>query len=94
MEATMSALEMTGAIDEHRQLRLDGTLSVYGPMRVRVLILYPLADTDNETGWLGAAARNPAFAFLSEPQEDIYSLDDGEPFHDGTQGAHRSVSHR
>ena len=32
--------------------------------------------------WLQAAATNPAFAALSDPEEDIYSLADGAPFHD------------
>ena len=82
MEVTMSAIEMTGTIDEHRQLRLDDALPISGPMRVRVIVLYPLSDEWDETKWIQTAARNPAFAFLSEPEEDIYSLADGEPFHD------------
>lgn len=30
--------------------------------------------------WLRAAATNPAFDFLKEPEEDIYTVDDGKPF--------------
>jgi hypothetical protein len=82
MEATMTAIEMTGTIDEHRQLQLDGDLPVSGPRRVRVIVLYPLSDEWDEAEWLQAAARNPAFAFLNDPEEDIYSLADGKPFHD------------
>jgi len=82
MEGTMTAIEMTGTIDEHCQLRLDDTLPVSGPMRVRVLVLYPLSDEWNEMEWLQAAARNPAFAFLRDAEEDIYTLVDGKPFHD------------
>ncbi len=74
MEATMTAIEMTGTVDEHRRLRLDKALPVTGPMRVRVIVLYPLHDEWNETEWLQAAARNPAFAFLHDPAEDIYSV--------------------
>jgi len=91
MESTMAAIEMTGTIDKHRQLRLDDSLPVPGPMRVRVIVLYPssgeadVADTDSasadEAEWLQAAARNPAFAVLKEPEEDIYSPTDGKPFH-------------
>ena len=92
MEDRMNAIEMTGTIDEHRQLRLDGTLPFSGPMCVRVLILYPVVDLRSERDWLEAAARNPAFAFLNEPEEDIYSLDDGEPFHDQIQGGSSSLS--
>lgn len=35
-----------------------------------------------EQNWLRLASHNPAFAFLHEPSEDIYTLEDGEPFHD------------
>ena len=80
----MTAIEMTGRIDEHRQLQLDNPLPVSGPMRVRVIVLYPIQDQEDETEWLQAAARNPAFEFLKDPEEDIYSLTDGEPFRDKT----------
>jgi len=82
METTLTAVEMTGTIDEHHQLQLDGELPVSGPLRVRVIVLYPLAEDVDEAGWLRAAARNPAFQFLKEPREDIYSPTDGKPFHD------------
>ncbi len=82
MESALTAVEMTGTIDEHRQLQLDGELPVRGPMRVRVLVLYPLSDEWDETQWLQAAARNPAFAFLNDAEEDLYTLADGKPFHD------------
>ena len=82
METTMTAIEMTGRIDEHRQLQLDNPLPVSGPMRVRIIVLYPIQDQEDETEWLQAAARNPAFEFLKDPEEDIYSLTDGEPFRD------------
>ena len=36
----------------------------------------------DETDWLRAAATNPAFAFLNDPAEDVYTLADGKPFHD------------
>ncbi len=82
MESTLTAIEVTGTIDEHRQLRLDHMLPVAGPMRVRVIVLYPLADEPDEAEWLRAASRNPAFDFLKESNEDIYSITDGRPFHD------------
>jgi hypothetical protein len=40
-------------------------------------------DSDiSETEWLHAAAANPAFDFLKDPEEDIYMLSDGRPFYD------------
>jgi len=39
-----------------------------------------MGDEWDETEWLQAAARNSAFALLSDSEEDIYSLADGELF--------------
>ena len=80
METLMTAVELTGTIDENRRLQLDDLFPVAGPKRVRVIVLYPLDDEWDEAEWLYAAARNPAFASLKEPEEDIYSLADGRPF--------------
>lgn len=41
------------------------------------------AEEINENEWLNAAASNPAFDFLKNPEEDIYTLTDGKPFHLG-----------
>jgi len=40
------------------------------------------ADDFDETLWLKAAATNPAFDFLNDPEEDIYTLADGKPLQD------------
>ena len=60
----------------------DETLPVVGPTRVRVSHLLPEESDINETEWLQAAAANPAFDFLKDPEEDIYTLSDGRPFYD------------
>ncbi|CUS03717.2 protein of unknown function [Candidatus Promineifilum breve] len=39
-------------------------------------------DEISKTEWLQAAAGNPAFDFLKDDDEDIYSVDDGKPFCD------------
>ena len=82
MKPAMMAIETTGTVDEHRQLRLDGSLPFTGPTRVRVIVLYPQDEGWDEADWLRAAAHNPAFESLNDPEEDIYSLADGKPFHD------------
>jgi hypothetical protein len=85
MEATLTAIETTGMVDEQHRLRLDENLPLAGPMRVRVIVLYPLPEEPEELGedeWLRAMARNPAFEDLAAPEEDIYTLEDGEPFLD------------
>lgn len=82
MEAAMTAIETTGTVDEDRRLRLDEALPVTGPMRVRVIVLYPRTEGVDEEEWLRAAALNPAFHDLAAPEEDLYSLEDGDPFLD------------
>ena len=36
----------------------------------------------DEDEWLHAAATNPVFDFLKDPEEDIYTLADGKQFND------------
>jgi len=84
METKMTAIELTGTVNEHCQLQLDDLLPIPGPKRVRVIVLYSLLDEWDEKKWLQAAARNPAFGFLKDPEEDIYSLADGKPINDQT----------
>ena len=85
MEVPMRAVEMTGTVDENHQLRLDGVLPFAGPQRVRVIVLSPLteiADDWNEMEWLKASLGNSAFAYLRNPEEDIYTIHDGKPFYE------------
>lgn len=72
----MTAVEMTGTVDENHQLKLDGVLPFAEPKRVRVIVLSPLveiADDWNEVEWLKASLSNSAFEYLRDPEEDIYS---------------------
>lgn len=77
----MQAIELTGTIDEKGQLHLDSPISQVGQGRVRVILLREEAEI-GDSEWLKAAAGNPAFDFLNDPAEDIYSLNDGRPFND------------
>jgi len=47
---------------------------------VRVSHLLPDESDLNEIEWLREAATNPAFDFLKNPREDIYTLADGDRF--------------
>ena len=78
----MKAIEITGTIDEQRRLLLDETLPIVGPNRVRVIILVNEEADIEEKEWLRVATTNPAFDFLKEPEEDIYTVADGKPFYD------------
>jgi len=85
MEIPMTAIEMTGTVDENHQLKLDGVLPFAGPKRVRVIVLSPIteiADEWDEKEWLKSSLSNPAFEYLHDPQEDIYSIHDGKPFYE------------
>lgn len=78
----MKAIEMTGMIDAQCRLHLDEPLPPGGPRCVRIIILMPEETEISEQEWLRAAAVNPAFDFLQDPAEDIYTLEDGKPFDD------------
>jgi hypothetical protein len=82
MEVTTRAIETMGIIDAQRRLVLDEQLPVVGPTKVRVIILLSEETDIDEMEWLRAAAANPAFDFLKEPEEDIYTLAAGRPFDD------------
>ena len=81
MENPLQAVELIGTIDEKGQLHLDEPISAVGQGRVRVILLPEEAEI-GENEWLKAAASNPVFDFLKDPAEDIYTLDDGQPFND------------
>ena len=82
METTLTAIEMTGTVNEYHELQLDDILPIPGPKRVRVIVMYSAVDQSDEKKWLHAASQSPAFDFLKDPKEDIYSLIDGKPYHD------------
>ena len=82
METLMKAIEMTGTVDEQGQLHLDEPLPMTSPARVRVILLFAEEADIEEREWLRAASTNPAFDFLKDSVEDIYTTTDGEQFHD------------
>ena len=82
MQAATQAIETIGTIDARHHLVLDGVLPITGPTRVRVIILLPEESEIDETEWLQAAAANPTFDFLKDPEEDTCTLSDGRPFYD------------
>lgn len=79
MGIALTAVETTGYIDEKNHLQLDSILPIVGPKRVKILVLFSTEDDLTEDEWLYAAARNPAFDFLADSREDIYSITDGKP---------------
>lgn len=61
-------------LDEPYDLPVDAILLV--------TVLPSASEADSEETWLQAAASGGAFAFLTDPAEDIYTAADGEPFRD------------
>ncbi|MCP5045746.1 MAG: hypothetical protein GY940_01140 [bacterium] len=85
MDITSRAIEVTGTIDKQQNLILDEPLHIRGEKKVRVIILMPEEHGNEnsdikESEWLYAASRNPAFDFLKDEEEDIYTIDDGTSF--------------
>lgn len=80
MDVASRAIETTGTVDADHRLLLDEALPISGPKKVRVIILFPEEIDIDESQWLKAASRNPSFDFLKDPEEDIYSMNDGKPF--------------
>jgi len=79
----MKAIEINAKTDVYGHLKLNYPLHKK-EQNVRVIILIDdNYDVDDEEKlWLNAVSSNPAFDFLSEPEENVYSIKDGEPFHD------------
>lgn len=81
----MKAVEISAKTDKQGLLKIDYPLKKKDK-RVRVLILFDekkdATEDDEEKLWMKSISSNPAFEFLKEKEEDIYSLTDGEPFND------------
>ena len=57
-------------------------LPLHAALIVTVLPAASEPESDSEEAWLRATAFSDAFAFLADPAEDIYTVEDGEPFRD------------
>lgn len=79
----MKAIEINTKTDKSGHLKVDIPLKGKN-QKVRLLILLSEDDetSEDEQQWLYSISKNPSFDFLNEPEEDIYSLNDGEPVDD------------
>ena len=75
----MKAIEINTKTDKNGHLKIGYNLNK-AEKEVRVLILYneDYSDLDDEKMWIDTISGNPAFDFVNDPDEDIYSLKDGE----------------
>ena len=69
----MRAIKTTGVLNTQGQIQLDHPIPQEKARFVRVILLMP-DDELNEKTWLDAVWNNPSFAFLHDPEEDIYTL--------------------
>lgn len=78
----MKAVELISNTDKDGNIKIEYKLSEE-KKNVRVIILYEKenAAVDDNDLTEDYVTGNPAFEFLSDPAEDIYSIDDGNPVH-------------
>lgn len=76
----MKAIEIKTKTDNKGQLKINIPLKEINK-NVRILILLSEEEDliDDDKIWLYSNSQNPSFDFLNEPEENIYSLNDGEP---------------
>jgi hypothetical protein len=79
----MKAIEIRSKTDKTGHLKINYKLDK-SESNVRILILLDedFPEQEEEKLWMNSISKNPAFDFLNDPEEDIYSLKDGEPFND------------
>ncbi len=84
---SFQTFETTGFVDENGVLQVEPFVGVPAG-RVRVSLAVPLETKEDEDytlepigeeAWHRSIITNPVFAFLADPAEDIYTLEDGEP---------------
>ena len=79
----MKAIEISTRTDKQGYLKIDYPLNKKD-RNVRVIILVDEKeyDKDEEKLWVDSISSNPAFDFLKDEAEDIYSLTDGRSISD------------
>jgi hypothetical protein len=75
------------AIELRTKTEMDGSIRIShsglkGGVAVRILILSEEDENSEEKRYLESISSNPAFEFLNDPAEDIYSKKDGRPFYE------------
>lgn len=77
----MKVIEIHSKTNAEGYLKLNYQLNKFDAS-VKVLILLEDDLEEDEKLWLSAISKNKVFNFLNEPEEDVYSLTDGEKFND------------
>ncbi len=72
----MKAFEITAQVDQNRLLQIEVPESI-SPGKVRLIVLVPEEDDAGEA-WMNGISREWRTE-LSNADEDIYTLEDGDP---------------
>ncbi len=85
MSLEAKKIEIIGHVDKNHHLKVDMDVP-FEPGSVKIIV-FPsneiAADDDISTmDILRTAQAGGAFDFLNDPEEDIYTLEDGVPFND------------
>ncbi len=78
MKILPNPIIVSGVIEEANLLLLDNPIPLESHTRVSIYIV-PEDDDISETLWMRWLAANPAYDFLKDEEEDIYTLADGKP---------------
>lgn len=76
---------MSTALKAHfdgERIILDEAFALPANAQLLITVLPPPDIDADEADWLRSASSSEAFAFLADPAEDIYTLNDGQPFRD------------
>ena len=79
MHTISKVIEVNGIVNEQHQLFFEEPLTEIPSGKVRVFLMFENENEISEKEWLASAMRNPAFDFLRDEREDIYTLLDGRP---------------
>ena len=80
----MNILEVTGHVDEQHRLVAEVPAGIpAGP--VQIIVKLPGDDTEDEPGSWARAIAQAWMSDWSDPREDIYTLEDGQPVNHGSK---------
>jgi hypothetical protein len=72
-------IKTTGKLDSKNRLTLDVDLPFESNTKVNVTVSIDDVEID-DLNYFNLVSSNTSFDFLKDPEEDIYTLEDGKPF--------------
>ena len=78
----MKAIEVTGSVNEEGYVAFDQPIANAKPLRFRGILLLPDSIDSQHQEWSPSAISASVRDWLNDPEEDLYTLEDGEPIDD------------